>query len=254
MADENKLVAYQLREPVGMELEPAAIDRDWMNAAPQRFPYRCLPMVIANQAGWVLTNPTDFRCYWYEGERPADLEVRFDGHPDNRVTSHFGSGVLTFTLPYLFRTPPGMNLWVKGPTNWPKDGIQALEGIVETDWSPATFTMNWRVTRPYHWIEFKRGEPICMVLPYPRGLLEDIQPERIRIEDNPELHQQYLDWEKSRTQFLVNLSTGERETVKRGWQKDYFQGKGRQGEQFREHQTRLQLKEFPPPPPAPPQS
>ena len=48
------------------------------------------------------------------------------------MKSHFGEAVLTFSLPYLFRTPRGVNLWVKGPSNWIKDGIQPLEGIVET--------------------------------------------------------------------------------------------------------------------------
>jgi Family of unknown function (DUF6065) len=43
----------------------------------------------------------------------------------------------------VFRTPPGCNLYVRGPANSPKDGIAALEGIIETDWSEATFTMNW---------------------------------------------------------------------------------------------------------------
>src|SRR3712207_8402233 len=32
--------------------------------------------------------------------------------------SHFGSGILTWNLPFLFRTPPGYNLHVRGPANW----------------------------------------------------------------------------------------------------------------------------------------
>ena len=37
---------------------------------------------------------------------------------------------------------------VQGPINRPKDGIAALPGIIETDWSPYSFTMNWMFTRP----------------------------------------------------------------------------------------------------------
>ena len=44
------------------------------------------------------------------------------------MSSHFGYGILTWTLPYLFRTPPDWNLLARGPSNLPKDGIQALEG------------------------------------------------------------------------------------------------------------------------------
>ena len=69
-----------------------------MDAATQRHPYRCLPLVIANQCGWVLRNPTGFRAYWYGGPSRTDMELRFDS-PENRIVSHFGSGVVTFTIP-----------------------------------------------------------------------------------------------------------------------------------------------------------
>ena len=64
------------------------------------------------------------------------------------VSSNFGYGIVTWYLPYLFRTSPGYNLWVRGPVNSPKDGIVPLEGLVETDWAEATFTVNWKITRP----------------------------------------------------------------------------------------------------------
>jgi len=34
-----------------------------------------------------------------------------------------------------------------GPPNWPKDGVYPLSGLVETDWLPFPFTMNWQMTR-----------------------------------------------------------------------------------------------------------
>src|SRR5262245_39621033 len=123
MPDDNVITAYQIYDPVTVRIQAATVDRAWMDAAHQRPPYRCLPLNIANQQGWFLLNPTPFRAYWYGGPAPSDLEVRFDGTPDPIISSHFGSGVLTFSLPYLFRTPPGINLWAKGPANWPKDGI-----------------------------------------------------------------------------------------------------------------------------------
>ena len=58
------------------------------------------------------------------------------------VISHFGSGVLTFHAGYLFRTPPGWAVWARGAPNTVKDGIVPLDGLVETDWLPFTFTMN----------------------------------------------------------------------------------------------------------------
>lgn len=244
MGAENVITAYQIYDSVTVSLRPAPIERDWMDAAHQRHPYRCLPLNIANQNGWVLTNSVGFRVYWYGGPLASDLEVRFDDRPDSIITSHFGSGVLTFSVPYLFRTPPGLNLWVKGPSNHIKDGIQALEGVVETDWASSTFTMNWKVTRPNEWVRFEPGEPYCMVVPIPRGLTETLTPRVALLTEDPELLAKYRAWEDSRKGFLRGLTVQDPEAVKRGWQKDYFQGKTAEGGTFDGHQTRLDIKEF----------
>lgn len=245
MDDDPFIIAYQIYDHVTIGLQPAPIERDWMDSAHQRHPYRCLPLNIANQNGWVLSCPTDFRVYWYGGPNPSDLEVRFDGTVDPCVSSHFGSGVLTFSLPYLFRTPPGINLWAKGPSNYIRDGIQALEGVIETDWATSTFTMNWKVTRPNEWIPFRQGEPICMIVPLPRGFTETLIPRRALMHTNPELQAKYRAWEESRKGFLKGLKTLDPETVQRGWQKDYFQGKTGEGGTFDGHQTRLAVRAFP---------
>jgi hypothetical protein len=163
---------------------------------------------------------------------------------DDRISSHFGVGTVTFSIPFLFRTPPGINLWVKGPTNWIKDGAQALEGIVETDWAPSTFTMNWKLTRPHFPVRFERGEPFCMVVPVQRGLAESLDPVRLPIKTNPQLEGEHHAWLKSRGGFLEALKQNEPEAVRRGWQRDYVHGVTPSGARAQEHQTRLPLKEF----------
>ena len=248
MSEEKKLTAFSLHanQPADVYPEPAPIARSWMDAAHQRHPYRCLPLVIANQSGWVLRTPAAFRAYWYGGPGKEDVELRFDGPPDSRVVSHFGSGVITFTIPFLFRTPPGINLWVKGPANWIKDGVQPLEGVVETDWIASTFTMNWKITRVCDWVRFEKDEPFCMLVPVPRGLAESLVPRRAPMAADPELQAQYEKWEKSRSGFLTHLSARDPEAVKQGWQKDYFQGKTPDGTPVATHQTKLNLREFEP--------
>jgi hypothetical protein len=143
-----------------------------MNATDEHFANRCLPMLIANQAGWFVLNPRALRVTWTGGNSRDSLRIESvgGGLPPPAV-SHFGHGILTWNLPYLFRTPPGYSLLVRGPANWPKDGIYPLEGIV-AGWSEATFTMNWKVTRPDHSITFEEDEPICMVVPFRVGELE----------------------------------------------------------------------------------
>ncbi len=160
----GKLIAWQCAEGAPL-IRTAAQTREWMERANDKFPYRCLPLVIANQFGWDVINPATFRAVWNGGSQPSDVQINFPTrNTSNLIQTHFGEGVLTFTLGHLFQTPPGINLWVGGPPNWPKDGIIALQGVVETDWCPATFTMNWLFTRPNHPIHFEAGEPYCRYL------------------------------------------------------------------------------------------
>ena len=145
-------------------------------------PYRCLPLVIANQAGWILRAPAAFRAYWYGGPNKEDVELRFDGPPDNRIVSHFGSGVVTFTVPVPVPHPAGHQPVGEGAGNYIKDGVQPLEGVVETDWMASTFTMNWKITRVCEWVRFEKGEPFCMLVPVPRGLAEGLVPRSVLID------------------------------------------------------------------------
>jgi len=258
---DRKLIAYEIHPngSQGMPLEPATYQRQWMDETRDRFAYRCLPLTIANQYGWVIGCPANFGAIWTGGENKADVHFQWPGWPDNRITSHFGHGVLTFSIPFLFRTPKGVNLWVKGPTNQPKDGIFALEGVVEADWSVSTFTMNWRFTRPNQTVYFSEGEWICMVLPMMRGLVDRMIPTIEQLGDAPELKAEFDEWSRSRAGFIKKLNEKEPEAIKQKWQRDYFQGKASDGETVEDHQTRINLKPFAradgkTPPPATPQS
>lgn len=241
----RRLVAYDLDPQSNMPLIPASTDREWMDHSINRFAYRCLPLVIANQAGWVIRCPVDFSVRWNGGQKIDDLKVRLPrGFPSHQIVSHFGEGVLTFSLPYLFQTPRGINLWVKGPSNWIKDGIQPLEGIVETDWNETTFTMNWRLTRRNHTVRFEQGEPICMIVPLPRDLAESLDPVHQPLTSNPKLARAYAQWRESRFAFNEGLARNDARAVKQSWQRDYMLGLDANGQPFTEHQTKLHLRPF----------
>ena len=158
--------------------------------------------------------------------------------------SLFGQGVVTFHIQGLFRTPPGCNLWVGGSPNRPKDGIYPLTGIVETDWAPYTFTMNWKFTRPNHWVRFEAGEPICFVFPVQRGHLEAITPKLVPMTDAPDVMRQFNEWSRSRNAFHEQILAAE--TPQSGadkWQKDYYRGVDADSRAATpDHQTKLRLR------------
>jgi hypothetical protein len=245
MAREFSFTAYEVGDTTDMPLVPAPRRRDWMDDTNDRFANRCLPLLIANQAGWIIPCPTSFTARWL-GSRDVDgLVLDFGGNtPDKRVSGHFGHGVVTFSLPYLFRTPYGIDLWVKGPSNVIMDGAQALEGVVETDWSPASFTMNWKLTRPHHSVFFRAGQPICMIVPLSRGLAEQLDPRRRAIDRDAQLGAEFATWRTNRENFLRALSEGEPDVTAARWQKDYFRGRLGNGRTRAGHRTKLRLRRF----------
>ena len=243
--DRPALVAYVVTGAASMSIVPSTAHRAWMSATPDGFAKRCLPLLMANQHGWFVLSSHTVEATWDGGPLPANVTVRYlEGPSACPAASHFGSGILTFQLPYLFRTSPGYNLLVRGPANWPKDGACALEGLVETDWNPASFTMNWQLTRRGHPVRFNVGEPIAMIVPQGRGELERFQPEVRALSANPELDAQYRDWHVRRTDFNANLHSGEPDATRRAWQREYTVGKFHSGASCPQHQTKLALAQF----------
>lgn len=224
---------------------PAPTERFWMDQTEQGFAYRCLPLNIANAHGWLILNPTPFVAEWNGG---AGLDAvcisPTAAAPSPVASSHFGSGVLTFSVNALFRTDPDYDLMVTGPFNQPKDAIQPLTGIVETDWAPFTFTMNWKFTRKLTPIAFESAEPFCMIFPIRRGLIEQVEPEIRPIHTAVEVQEAYATWAESRRAFNQGLRVPGSVARAKKWQKDYFKGTSGSGVAPRNHRTKLRPKPF----------
>lgn len=202
-------------------------ERDWMNGFSSRFPYRCLPLTMANTTGWEILCPADIEVSWNGGDAISDLTVRHvedrnSGLPDFAV-SHFSHGILTFHTGYLFRTPVDIALMVSGAPNHIKDGIQPLSGLVETEWLPLPFTMNWRMTRPGT-VYFSKDEPFCFIQMIEHKKMDEVVPTIRRLQDDPELMNRYENWSNSRDDFIKALHENDEAAIQQGWQRNYFLG------------------------------
>jgi hypothetical protein len=227
------------------KIVPAPLERAWMDQTPDGQAYRCLPLNIANSHGWLVLNTAPFAATWDGGNLLNSVKVRpLTDNTHMIADSHFGSGVLTFQMDGLFRTDPGYDLMVTGPVNMPKDAIQALSGVVETDWGPFTFTMNWKFTRPGITVTFDRDEPICMIYPLRRGVIEEVEPEFRAFDSHAEVQDSFTGWSNSRRAFVKELGVPGSEASIRKWQKDYFTGNTPYAISPRDHRTKLRPKPF----------
>lgn len=221
--------------------------RGWMDDAPEAFPYRCLPLAMANGHGWEILAAGGFEVEWNGGPAASDLVVRADagtGSADAPV-SLFGLGIFTVHVQALFRTPPGWNLWLAGPPNSGKDGAAPLTGLIETDWSPYTFTINWQMTRPGHTVRFEENEVIASFFPVERGVVERFEPAFARIEDDAALKHAFETWSASRDAFQEAVRVNPPVKPADKWQKLYYRGLSPDGTcPEADHQTRLRLAEF----------
>jgi hypothetical protein len=244
------LIGFSTRDNAP-QITPAPVSRAWMSEMSETrngWPNRCLPMLIANQSGWVLRNRCAFTATWVGQEDGVDVRIV----PDQRDTaqflplSHFGNGILTWHLPLLFRTPAGYNLLVRGPANYPKDAVSPLEGTVETDWASSSFSMSWKLTRKLMPVRFEVDEPICMIVPQRRAELEEFAPEIRRIESDEDLqckHEFFLRSRDAAKQIEQIARVARGEQVQ--WQGDYTRGRHADGEAGTpDHQTRRRLRSF----------
>lgn len=246
MAEPEIITAFRLLHRRLPRIVPAAADRFWMDFSTGGWANRCMPLRIANQAGWCILNDADFEVVWSGKPQVSALQILWPKEQYSPwVSSNFGYGIITWEIPYLFRTPPGYNLLARGPANVIKDGVAPLEGLVETDWATASFTMNWKVTRPFKAIKFQKDEPICMILPQKRGELEAFAPQMRNVESDPDLQRRYQHWLESRRAWVQEQkNAAPRESGHAPHQGHYSRGTTTTGEQSAEHQTKLDLQPF----------
>jgi hypothetical protein len=240
-----KLVCFALHD-FAPQVVPARPHRRWMDGFLDRHPYRCLPLAIANAHGWEILCPVPIEIAWNGGKSVDDLVVRAlkplpGGRPiEHFCRSNFSHGIVTFHLDYIFRTDPGWDLLATGPFNQPKENACPLTGVIESDWLPYPFTMNWQVERPGRLV-FEEDEPYCLIFPLPKHVLQDCQPEIYRLEDDPEFQRQHESFRASREEFMQRRRDGDPAVIAQAWQRHYFIGRHPDGTLAQSHINKLRL-------------
>jgi hypothetical protein len=161
-------------------LERAQVTREWFDP----HMYKCLPLSIANQYGFIVRAPYAFEATWIPSEESVNhdrIEFKFDRPMNDQdpliAESSFGRGILTLYPRFLVKTPPLINLWVKQPPNYFKAGVDWMEGVVETDNLSSTFTFNIKFHEPHKTIRFEQGEVLGSFIPIPRFFYDPFELE-----------------------------------------------------------------------------
>ncbi|MGH9630939.1 MAG: DUF6065 family protein, partial [Bryobacteraceae bacterium] len=96
-----RITAYRLDEYQSFpKIVPASADREWMDIGTKGWANRCLPLRVANQAGWHVLNECDFEVTWNGKPQVDAVKIKFAAGQKSRfVRSNFGHGILTWYLP-----------------------------------------------------------------------------------------------------------------------------------------------------------
>lgn len=251
--DDQHLTAYRLGDTRGWAIEPAARSRDWMDRTPRKSAYWCLPITMANQAGWVVKLPGTAVATWNGKDTPDSVKLEFPGKQNllkGLASTNFGAGIVSFALPWVFKTSPGTGLWVRGIPNTHTPDCVPLEGIVETDWSPFPFTMNYRIVKRNTAVYFPEGMELCLLSPVRIDLFDAVVPSMRNATEDPELVEELKRHSIKRRQQVGSLPPDADTLDSKGMPKpvlDYYKGTKTDGQAAEQHRKAFEIKRFDPP-------
>jgi hypothetical protein len=211
--------------------------RDWFTP---EF-YRCLPMSIGNQQGFVVKANHSFRVFWdgrdttdsvhiYVKEIDEGLEVAENLHPS--VKSYFGHGTITLGYPLHLITPPGVNLMTINPPNYVIPNITVLTGVVETDNLRTGFSFTLKIQEPHKLMEFPKGTPLAAFIPIPRYFADSFTIKSAYDVMDKDLVDQELEAAKEYQRIRIKDLHDETNP----WNRLYLNGVDPYGNKFKDHQ------------------
>jgi hypothetical protein len=210
--------------------------RDWFDP---HF-YKCLPLSIANEYGYVIVAEFDFSVVWNGGDNVNDLKFFLpDDIRDNHgkglyptVKSHFGFGIITIELPFHIRSPKGVNIMTINPPNFVLPNMTVMSGVVETDNLRRSFTCNLKVQMPNIEVVIPKGTPLAGFIPIPRYYADSFEmkfAEEIFSEDDVIEEIQAAEDAAIKREQIEYVSTPPVGL-------DYFRGQDVYGNKFSDHQ------------------
>ena len=212
-----KLTFVRLGEQADLcPITPMKSKRDWMDASTQRFAYKCVPLVMANTSGYAIACPFNLRVRWNGSEAHDSIEIEcldpeHAEHVPEFFASHFGSGILTFRMPWIIRSDTeGVGVEITGPPNEWIPGLYPLQGLVQAWGHASSATMNWRLMYCDTDFFIPAGYPIAFIRAVDFQLIKSLEVQVCEFKDmEPEFIEDYNGWHAQRTAVLQNRQMDE---------------------------------------------
>jgi hypothetical protein len=216
--------------------------REWFDS----YFYNCLPIIIGNQQGFVITANFGFSAIWNGGPAHNDITIKYDEvmRDENGnlpilfpgVSSHFGFGTISIATPFLLKTPPGVNLMTINPPNYILKNVTVLTGSVETDNTNMPFTFNLRIHEPNVVTHFPKGTPLSGFIPVPRYFCDGFEIKDASTIFKKEVFDKEIKKFRDSIEKRLNSRKASFPGTEPKPEKDYFYGKDVYGNDFPDHQ------------------
>jgi len=202
--------------------------RDWF----ERQFYYCLPLLVANQVGFLIRLLDDYVVRWDGSAHEAGMEVQRLTHRTEAqaLISHFGHGIVTLGIQAMFRTPAGVNLFITPPPNFPLAGATPMMAMVETDNLRNDFTLNLKIDRADTDVYLPAGTPLAALVPVNRHFTDHYTLQHCPPDAARDIERQaWAYFEQERFEVLGNVKPALR----------YARGMDIFGTPFADHQVRI---------------
>lgn len=192
-------------------VEPAKIQRDFLDKTYNKIGYSCTPITLANQHGWWLVLPHDVVVEWNglregeDGERGDNIKIIEGEYLDDLriITTESGVGQLTFLFNCSIETDSEHYTIISGPPNYFHEDAKPLEVVWRSDffnYHEASF--NWIITTKNKRVLFPKGMPIAFIKNYPKNLLNETEFLVSNLSDNPELKKEMREYGLQRVEWF----------------------------------------------------
>jgi hypothetical protein len=118
--------------------------------------------------------------------------------------------------------------------------MSPLQGIVETDWLPYPFTMNWQLERAGRY-RFAKDEPFCTIVPVMVEPVADAEVEILDGAEEPGLLESMHGFAARRSALIGSQREATPEATVEAWGREYFHGRLADGVAAPNHVHKLRL-------------